>query len=522
MHKKTRLLIALAVLVIFSLKSKAQAIDWSAEVASIIYKNCSSCHHEGGMAPFSLTSYEDAVDYALSIQNVVNAGVMPPWPADPDYRHFAYEAVLDDDEINAINQWVNNGAPAGNLNLAPPPPVFANNGSLLQTIDFTVAIEPYTLQYNTDEYRWFVVSNPYTDTIYINQIEVFSGLDSIVHHADISYDVTGNSLQYDLMDPLPGFNSNTGWPTYSYYMNAWQPGGNIVTYPENWGIAVPPSADFVLEIHYGPGGQGLIDSTIMNLRFVTNIAAVRPVHVQWILYDSPPCLTDGPLAIPANTVQTFHQKSSPMPVDRSLISICPHQHHLGKSYRVWFETTDGDSVPLIDIPQWSFYWQKYYTFRQIQKIPQGARIKSEAIFDNTVNNPDNPSNPPIDVEKGSTTMDEMLLCYFIYADYEPGDENIILDTTLVQTGTSQIITQQEAVWETYPSPITDLLFIKNNGDLNKNYTATIYNIMGTKVFEELMPADPITTINVSGFAGGVYFIYLSDGSHLQQVKFIKQ
>lgn len=483
MHKKFHLLIVLAVLAT-SLKSSAQVTDWSTQVASIIYNNCSSCHHQGGMGPFPLMSYEDAVNNAFSIQNAVNAGIMPPWPADPDYRHFAYEAVLDDDEINAINQWVNDGMPLGDSSLAPLPPVFADNGSLLQTIDFTVAIEPYTLQYNTDEYRWFVVSNPYTDTIYINQIEVFSGLDSIVHHADISYDITGSSLQYDLLDPLPGFNGNTGYPTYSYYMNAWQPGGNIVTYPENWGIAVPPSADFVLEIHYGPGAQGLVDSTIMNLRFVTNVAAVRPIHVQWILYDSAPCLIDGPLVIPANTVQTFHQKSSPMPVDRSLISICPHQHHLGKSYRVWFETTDGDSVPLIDIPQWSFYWQKYYTFQQVQKIPQGARIKSEAVFDNTVNNPDNPSNPPVDVEKGSTTMDEMLLTYIIYADYEPGDENMILDTTLLPTGTSPIVTRNKAAWKVYPNPFTDQIHFVTSSKPEHNIHFILTDVLGRIIAEK--------------------------------------
>ena len=98
----------------------------------------------------------------------------------------------------------------------PDPPVFPPGGSLLDTIDFQVAIPPYTLQYNTDEYRWFVIENPFPTTVYVNAIEVFAGLDSVVHHADISYDNTGQSLANDLLDPLPGFNGNTGTPTYSY------------------------------------------------------------------------------------------------------------------------------------------------------------------------------------------------------------------------------------------------------------------------------------------------------------------
>ena len=52
-------------------------------------------------------------------------------------------------------------------------------------------------------------------------------------------------MAYDLQDPLPGFNAQTGSPTYSYYMNAWQPGGDVVEYPPDWGIAVPPGSDFV-------------------------------------------------------------------------------------------------------------------------------------------------------------------------------------------------------------------------------------------------------------------------------------
>ncbi len=69
-------------------------------------------------------SYTDAVNHALNISAVVNAGLMPPWPADPDYRHFAYEAVLSEAEISTITEWVDNGTPSGNLNLALPHRLF--------------------------------------------------------------------------------------------------------------------------------------------------------------------------------------------------------------------------------------------------------------------------------------------------------------------------------------------------------------------------------------------------------------
>jgi hypothetical protein len=334
---------------------------------------------------------------------------------------------------------------------------------------------------------------------------VISGLDAIVHHADISYDVTGKSLENDLEDPLPGFNSSSGWPTYSYYMNAWQPGGNIAAYPKNWGIAVPPNGDFVIEIHYGPGAQGLTDSTIMNLRFVTDTSVVRPIEVEWILYDSPPCLTDGPLYIPANTVKYFHQKSYKMPKDRSLISICPHQHHLGKEYRVWFETLEGDSVPLIYIPQWNFYWQKYYMFQQVQKIPEGARIMAEASFDNTTNNADNPNNPPIDVWGGPTTMDEMLMTYIIYADYQPGDEDIILDSNLVATNTAELNSPIEPTWQAFPNPFSDRIYFTSSSPPNRTVMFQLTDVLGRILDEKHYGPVSFFTYDPIALTTGIYY-----------------
>src|SRR5580765_5797113 len=126
MRKIYALFILLSVL---SSRLFSQAPDWSSQVSYIIYKNCSSCHREGNIAPFTLMSYDDAVLNAFSIQTAVNAHIMPPWPPDPEFRHFANEAVLNQSDIDAINDWVNAGMPSGDLSSAPPAPVFNNASS---------------------------------------------------------------------------------------------------------------------------------------------------------------------------------------------------------------------------------------------------------------------------------------------------------------------------------------------------------------------------------------------------------
>jgi mono/diheme cytochrome c family protein len=497
----------------------AQQPVWSPDIANIVYTHCSSCHHAGGIAPFALTSYSEVTEHAWAMAEQVAQRHMPPWPADPAYRHFKDENVLTQAEIDALAAWVVQGQPFGNPDLEPVAPEFPETGSMLDTIDHVVAIEPYTLQYNTDEYRWFAIPTDFPDTVYVNAIEVFPGLDSIVHHADISFDVTGGSADLDDQDPLPGFNSNTGSPVYSYYMNAWQPGGNIARYPSGWGIAVPPGADFVLEIHYGPGGIGLTDSTRMNLRFVTNTADVRPVHVGWTLYDTAPCLVDGPLVIPANTMRTFHQERE-MTQTRSYISICPHMHHLGKSYKVWFED-DGEVTGLIDIPHWTFHWQKYYTFQQVQVIPAGATIKSEGVYDNTPFNEDNPSDPPVTVQRGATTMDEMFLTYFIWTDYRQGDEDIVLDSTMF-VGLDDVRPPEED-WSVWPTLANDQVFLNTPIRVVGTLDVSILDAAGRRVksFRRLS-ATPTISMEVGDLPAGVYCLRVEGSGAAGTRRFIKR
>lgn len=107
----------------------AQTPDWSTSVAAIAYKHCTNCHHPDGIGPFSLMSYDDAATWGYSMLTQINAKLMPPWPPDPNYNHLKDENVLTDDETAAINSWINNYMPIGDINLAPDAPVY--NGTSL-------------------------------------------------------------------------------------------------------------------------------------------------------------------------------------------------------------------------------------------------------------------------------------------------------------------------------------------------------------------------------------------------------
>jgi hypothetical protein len=68
---------------------------------------------------------------------------------------------------------------------------------------------------------------------------------------------------------------------------------------------------------------------------------------------------------------------------------------------------DGAVKTLLDIQDWDFAWQDRYFFEDTVRLPKGTRLDSEVRWDNSEGNPKNPSRPPIPVEWGEQTKDEM-------------------------------------------------------------------------------------------------------------------
>src|SRR5262245_54173708 len=97
---------------------------FNTDIAPIVFKNCAPCHRPGEAGPFSLLTYQDVLKKAKTITAVTQARYMPPWPADPSYSHFISERVLQDNEIQMIRQWVENGAIEGDPAKLPPKPDF--------------------------------------------------------------------------------------------------------------------------------------------------------------------------------------------------------------------------------------------------------------------------------------------------------------------------------------------------------------------------------------------------------------
>lgn len=489
---------------------KAQTPDWSTSIASILYNNCTTCHHEGGIAPFSLLTYTDAVDNGFNIQSNINAKKMPPWPADPNYSHFWDERVLSDDEITSINDWVNGGMPSGDLNLAPAAPLYGSN-SLMIAPDDSIILPVYTIPNDSDNYRSFVIHSNYSVAKYISSIEFIPGNPSVVHHSSFHQDTSDVPNQLDLADTLPGYAtdgindpSNT-----AVSFGAWLPGNGIFKLPSNMGFKIPPGADFIISIHYSPGSMNQKDSSRLYLKFCsTPDSLTRTVYKSKWLF--PAVLVNGPLNIPPNTVMTFNEISFPT-THKSLLGLNPHSHHVCVSWQVQMVSASGDTTNLISIPNWSFYWQYNYLLTKILEVPALATMIGEATFDNTTNNPDNPNNPPKAVHEGSQSSNEMMNCGFILMDYQSGDENIILDSAFYGLPTEIENTKKGIELEIYPNPSSDVFhFVSQLNTHNVNWILT--NSLGSIVKSAKQMNVPsgiyIQNVDVSNLPQCIYHLIL--------------
>lgn len=98
---------------------------WTQEISRIVYRHCASCHREGGGAPMSLMTYDEARPWAKAIRDEILQRRMPPWGAVKGVGDFRDDPSLSQIEIDMIVNWVEGGAPKGDDIFLPPAPHFS-------------------------------------------------------------------------------------------------------------------------------------------------------------------------------------------------------------------------------------------------------------------------------------------------------------------------------------------------------------------------------------------------------------
>jgi hypothetical protein len=325
-------------------------------------------------------------------------------------------------------------------------------------------------------------------------------------------DTTGTSTTLDAADPGVGYTSFGGIGTDAADMiGGWVPGQTPAVYPSGFGLRVSKNAKIVLQIHYPSGTKGMRDSTELHL-FFSPTNNLRKLYMLPVLnyYTN----INAPLYIPANTVKEFTE-SQLVPFDLTVFGVTPHMHYLGKQIKVFGVSPTGDTQRVISIPDWDFHWQGTYMLRKAMKVAGGSTAYANATFDNTTNNPDNPSSPPKNVSAGEQTTDEMMLAYILFATYQNGDENIVIDSSMpAAINMLQPYYKGATLLQPYPVPASDKLIVKYHLDEATIGSLVLMNASGQVVRhiardQKLSAGYTATVVDVSDLPTGSYVVQLS-------------
>src|SRR6266480_5551590 len=112
--------VAAAPFVLKAEQAPPQPVTFTKDIAPILQRSCENCHRADGVAPMSLSTYEEVRPWARAIKQRTgigpHAGVMPPWYMEKNIgiQKFKDDPSLSDLEIAKIAKWADSGAPRGN------------------------------------------------------------------------------------------------------------------------------------------------------------------------------------------------------------------------------------------------------------------------------------------------------------------------------------------------------------------------------------------------------------------------
>jgi hypothetical protein len=340
-----------------------------------------------------MNSYEDVAGWGEMIAEVVRERRMPPWHANPDHGEFRNARRLTDEERELIFTWVENGCPEGDPADVPEPRQFTEGWTLPRAPDavYTMSDTPFTVPADGGpegvRYQHFEVDPQLTEDKWFNASEVQPGAREVVHHIIV------------FAKPA-GINRRRDW----VFLTAYVPGLRLQGLLDGAAKRIPAGSTFVFEVHYTPNGREQQDLSRVGFNFVDPETVTKEVITSEVVK------ADFVIR-PHEADAEFTAQSAASGNPLTLISMSPHMHLRGKSFRYEVQFPDGTREVLLDVPQYDFNWQTRYVLEEPREFPAGTRMICTAVFDNSEDNLANP-DPDDTVKWGDQSWEEMMIGYF--------------------------------------------------------------------------------------------------------------
>jgi hypothetical protein len=377
-----------------------EGVTYTKDVAPIIQRRCQNCHRPGQIGPFSLLTYQDAVKWKSMVEEVVVQKRMPPWQADPRYGHFSNDRSMPDGEIAILRSWLDHGTPRGDPNDMPPPREWPGGEWNIGKPD-VIFSSPREIDVPADgvmDYIYLTAPTNFEEDVWVEKAELRPGDPSVVHHVLVYLRPPGSRRIYE------ADGSTTA-------LVGWAPGDQPMSSPPGTAVKIPAGTQLVWELHYTPNGKATVDRTSVGLTL-----ALEPPEREAKLN----IFANRGIEIEPGAPHHKHEATFEFKEDSRIISLMPHMHLRGKSWKYEATYPDGSSEILLSVPRWDFNWQTVYFFDEPLFVPEGTLLKATARWDNSDNNLLNP-DPADRVGYGLQTFNEMMNGWVRYVpDRVPG------------------------------------------------------------------------------------------------------
>ena len=372
-------------------------ISYTNTIAPMLQEHCVSCHREGGIGPWQMTSYQMIQGFAPMIREVVRTKRMPPWHADPHVGEWANDISLSVQQKRTLIHWIEAGAPRGE---GEDPLALADNAWQdwpLGKPDAIIDIPAYTVPASgVVDYQFPSVANPLNKDVWVRAATIVPGDRTVVHHV-----LSGTTPK--VLPKGQEFDS-----VFDNYLFGYAPGAESYEMPEGTGVFIPQGGEFLFQLHYTPTGIETVDRSRLALYFSDK----KPKQFLRNLV-----VLDPTIKIPANEAAHPETAYFEFAQDAVIHSVLPHSHYRGRASTFELITPDGKRELLLSVPNYDFNWQRGYEFVNPVQVPAGSRLLHTTVYDNSSNNPGNP-NPNRQIPWGLQSWDEMLYgnVQFTWAD----------------------------------------------------------------------------------------------------------
>jgi peroxiredoxin/mono/diheme cytochrome c family protein len=419
-------------------------VTYSNQIARVFQDRCVECHRPGQIGPFALQSYEEAAGWAEMIEEVVRDERMPPWHPEHGVGHFINDISLTSDEKDLIYKWVAAGAPEGDPKDLPKPKEYASEWMIPGGPDVVIkmADEPVDIPAEgTVAYRYYTVDPGFKEDKWVKVCEARPDNRGVVHHIIVflrppsgfllgnrgrdaaKKDANakgGDAESDDNPDNAAVRRSGTGAAAGQQAFGmlcGFAPGTRPYVLPDGMAKLIPAGWQLVFQMHYTPNGSPQKDCSSVGLKFCD----AKDVKYRVATANA----ANGLFVIPPGDPNYEVESERTYGGDVQLISVFPHMHLRGKSFKYELIYPDGRRETIMNMPRYDFNWQTSYVFTEPLKLPEGTTMHCTAHFDNSADNPANP-DPEIAVRWGDQTWEEMMIGWFDVALTKDADVSKVL------------------------------------------------------------------------------------------------